>query len=198
MLAHQSSILGLISFCSRQVRLFALAMAVSALSIGLAAVTLAHLLHLESCHMCIFQRLAYLAIGTTLLLTFGLWRRRGMRRLLLLVVSSMSSWGIFVSAKQSWLQWFPESGLNCTMPEPGCTERLVDCVGELFPTFFMATGDCGSKDLVIMGLSLANWSFVFFVVILLGCVFVALYADRPLYASSQRTSLCHTRARSRF
>ena len=65
-----------------------------------------------------------------------------------------------VAAQQSWLQWFPDSGLSCTLVDPGVTERLIDRLGEWYPLFFMATGFCGSKDLVIAGLTLANWSFL--------------------------------------
>ena len=55
------------------------------------------------------------------------------------------------------------------------TERLIDWLGELFPAFFMATGFCGSKDLVIAGLSLANWSFIIFTLFLTSCLSLAVF-----------------------
>ena len=79
-----------------------------------------------------------------------------------------------VAAQQSWLQWFPDSGLSCTLVEPGITERLIDRLGQLYPIFFMATGFCGSKDLVITGLTLANWSFLILSVFLRGSLGLAV------------------------
>ena len=153
-------------------RQIVLAMALSALGLGLAAVVLAELLRLSACHLCIFQHLIHFAIGLTLLLAFWLWRRKVVAPLLLAGTSALSIWGMVASAQQSWLQWFPDSGLGCALTEPGLTERLIDWLGQFYPLFFMATGSCESKDLVILGLSLANWSFLAFVAFLVACVFL--------------------------
>ena len=156
-------------------RLATLAMALAALGLGLSAVTLASVLRLDACHLCIFQRLAFFVIGALLIFAFLGWENRLARRTLLIVASAGCAWGMNVAAQQSWLQWFPESGFNCTMSETGMTERLIDWLGELFPAFFMATGFCGSKDLVIAGLSLANWSFVIFTLFLTSCLSLAVF-----------------------
>lgn len=138
----------------------ALAMSFSALALGLAAVILASTLKLEACHLCIFQRLVYFMIGAALMAAFLSWNISLIRTILLAASTGFSGWGLSVAAQQSWLQWFPESGLTCTIVEPGVTERLIDWLGQVCPLFFRATGSCGSKDLVVFGLSLANWSFL--------------------------------------
>ena len=153
-------------------RRIVLAMALSALGLGLIAVVLAEVLRLSACHLCIFQRLVHFVIGVVLLLAFWLWRRKVVALFFVAGAAALSIWGMVASAQQSWLQWFPDSGLSCTLTEPGLTERLVDWLGQLYPLFFMATGSCESKDLVILGLSLANWSFLAFVAFLVACVFL--------------------------
>lgn len=135
-------------------------LAVTASGLGLVAVLLAVALRLEACHLCIFQRLVYFLVGIAYLVAFLAWERIALRVPALLCAGACSLWGICVAAQQSWLQWFPESGFSCSTFEPSLTERLIDWLGELSPTFFMATGFCGSKDLLILGLSLANWSFL--------------------------------------
>ncbi len=135
-------------------------MSLGALGMGLAAIILASTLKLEACYLCIFQRVVYFFIGAVLLIAGLVWNLLFLRIATLAVAAGFSAWGLVVAAQQSWLQWFPDSGLSCKIVEPGATERLIDWLGQLYPLFFMATGLCGSKDLVIIGLSLANWSFL--------------------------------------
>ncbi len=137
---------------------FFLAVAVSGL--GFLAVLLAVGLRLEACHLCIFQRIVYFLVGASFLVAFLAWKHVALRLPALMSAGACSLWGICVSAQQSWLQWLPASSLTCSAVEPSLTERLIDWLGGLWPTFFMATGFCGSKDLMILGLSLANWSFL--------------------------------------
>lgn len=153
-----------------------MAMALFATSLGLTAVTLSSLLRVDACHLCIFQRLAFFVIGALLILVFVGWKNAWLRQTMLATASACCVWGMVVAAQQSWLQWFPESGFSCTMSETGLAERLVDYLGQVFPLFFMATGFCGSKDLVIIGLSLANWSFLVLLFLLIGCIGLAVFS----------------------
>ncbi|WP_305075305.1 disulfide bond formation protein B [Propionivibrio sp.] len=134
-------------------------LAVTASGLGLLAVVLAVGLQLEACHLYIFQRLVYFLGGASFLAAVLLWNH-ALPRILALVSGACSLWGICIAAQQSWLQWFPKSGVTWGTIEPSLTERLIDWLGELSPTFFMANGFCGSKDLEILGLSLANCSFL--------------------------------------
>ena len=157
----------------RNNRLTALLMALAALGIGATAVALACILTLEACHLCIFQRLVYFVIAAALTIAFFSWNFPFLRIASLAAATGFSAWGMVVAAQQSWLQWFPDSGLSCTLVEPGVTERLIDRLGEWYPLFFMATGLCGSRDLVIAGLTLANWSFLIFSAFLLASIGLA-------------------------
>jgi disulfide bond formation protein DsbB len=160
-------------------------LAVAASGLGLLAVMLAVGLQLEACHLCIFQRLVYFLVGVSYLVAFLAWERIALRLPALLCAGACSLWGICVAAQHSWLQWFPESGFSCSTIEPSLTERLIDWLGEVSPTFFMATGFCGSKDLVVLGLSLANWSFLILAGFLCASAWL-LFGGRSQYASAQK------------
>ena len=156
-------------------------LAFGALAIGLAAVVLAATLHLDACHLCIFQRLIFFVIGGVLLIGVAAWEHVLARKMSLLLGVACSVWGMVVAAQQSWLQWYPQSGFSCNLAEVSFTEHFIDWLGGVFPAFFMATGDCGSKDLVVLGLSLANWSFLILSGFLIACValLVSRVKERP-------------------
>jgi disulfide bond formation protein DsbB len=42
-------------------------------------------------------------------------------------------------------------------------ERLVDWLGMQWPSMFLATGFCASRDWVFLGMSMANWSLLVFI-----------------------------------
>jgi protein dithiol:quinone oxidoreductase len=130
-----------------------------ALGVGATSVVLTHWLHLNPCYLCITQRILVfvlvLGFGTSALIA------RGGRQLTLLVCALISLCGIAAAAFQSWEQWYPAQ-LSCSSGKPNVLERLVDWIGGLWPSMFMATGICSDKELEIFGLSLANWSFVVF------------------------------------
>ena len=151
-------------------RACALVLALAALANGLTAVVLAATLNLDACHLCIFQRLIFFMIGAVLLIAAAGWESPSVRNASLAAGGALSVWGMVVAAQQSWLQWYPQSGLSCDLAEISFTERLIDWLGGLFPAFFMATGACESKDLVIFWLSLANWSFFILFGFLAACL----------------------------
>lgn len=129
---------------------------------GLVAVgmELQNLLRLAPCPMCIFQRVLYLLIGALALLGF-LWPVArlfwgGLIGLLALL-------GAGVAAYQTWMQAFPELATECGYAEPNLMERLVDWLGMQWPSMFLATGFCASRDWVFLGMSMANWSLLVFI-----------------------------------
>lgn len=89
------------------------------------------------------------------------WFSRPVRRRFWLLAGGLIALaGVGFAGFQSWEQWYPELAGGCTGAEPGLIERLVEWLGIRWPRLFMATGFCESKELVILGLSLANWSFL--------------------------------------
>ena len=153
-------------------------LAFCALTIGLMAVLLAATLNLDACHLCIFQRLIFFLIAGVLLVALAGWEQTLVRNTSLAVGSVLSVWGMVVSAQQSWLQWYPQSGFSCNLVEVGFTERLINWLGGVFPAFFMASGACDSKDLVVLGLSLANWSFLILFGFLVACIALLMIQEK--------------------
>lgn len=137
----------------------------AAMSLGMlvGARLIGEVFHVPPCYWCSFQRLLCM-----LLMVFGLggvlfprWRR------LWAVLSGLAAMlGVFAAGRQSWMQYTPEVA-ECGFGDPSLVERLVDWLSGGWPSMFMVTGLCKEKDWVFLGLSLANWSGLCF--LLLSC-----------------------------
>ncbi len=129
--------------------------------LGLVAIgmELQHMLKLAPCPLCIFQRLLYIVIGLLGLLG-GLWAAG--RLLLAALVSGLGLLGFGVAAYQTWMQAFPELATECSYTDPNMIDRLVDWLGMQWPSLFLATGFCTSRDWTLLGMSMANWSVLIF------------------------------------
>ena len=128
---------------------------------GLVAVGMAlqNLLHLSPCPLCIFQRLLYLLIGGLGLLGALL---PGGRLLWSALIAGLGLGGFGVAAYQTWMQAFPHLAPECSFTDPNAIERLVDWLGMQWPSLFLATGFCTSREWEFLGLSMANWSVLIF------------------------------------
>ncbi len=145
--------------------------AMAALCVGLLAfgLYLQHVVGLEPCPMCIVQRYALLAVA--LFSLFGVFMPgRAARGVLALLVVLMSGFGAFVAARQSWLQWNPPEVLTCGRDFYGMIESFP--LKRAIPMIFRGSGDCTAIDWTFLGLTIANWSFLNF--LLLGAVALVL------------------------
>lgn len=135
--------------------------AVAAGSVGLvgAGLVLQAWLHLSPCPLCIFQRLLYLVIGGIALVAAIL---PAGRRLWSALIALVGLGGLATAAYQSWMQAFPHLAPECSFTEPNAIERLVDTLGMQWPSLFLATGFCTSREWEFLGLSMANWSVFLF------------------------------------
>lgn len=132
-------------------------------------------LRLDPCHLCIFQRLLLMLMCP---LALAAIRRGWLGRLAAGLFSLLGGVGALTAGYQSWLQLQPPGSISCSGSEMGPIEQLVEWLGQLVPTLFMASGFCEDAELVILGLSLANWGLVLF----LSLVAAALWrfvADHP-------------------
>jgi disulfide bond formation protein DsbB len=121
---------------------------------------LQHVVGLNPCPMCIVQR--YALIGVVVLGLIG-WRLRGWG----LAVSAsllalVAGFGAFTAARQSWLQWYPPEIVTCGRDFYGMVENFP--INRAIPMIFKGSGDCTQIDWTFLGGSIANWSFVGFVV----------------------------------
>lgn len=134
-------------------------LALSCAGAVLASFGLTAWLELSPCYLCIFQRTLFMVL--TMLAGLAALGRMLARVGGPLFVLGCGV-GIGAASYQSWLQLQPPESVSCVGGQPGIIERLVEWLTQLSPTLFLATGFCEDKELVILGLSLANWALLTF------------------------------------
>lgn len=110
--------------------------------------------------MCIVQR--YLMVLMALVAAAGAAISAGRFQMLACALSAvLAGAGAFVAARQSWLQWYPPEILTCGRDFFGMIEAFP--LGRAIPMIFRGSGDCSKVDWSFLGLTIANWSFLWFV-----------------------------------
>jgi len=130
---------------------------------------LQHVVGLEPCPMCIVQRYALVLVAVFAGLAaaaggIGLRKTWGFLALLFAIG------GAYTAARQSWLQWYPPEVSSCGRDLFGMIETFP--LQRAIPMIFRGGGDCTVVDWTFLKLSIANWSFICFVV--LGLMTLAL------------------------
>ena len=125
---------------------------------------LQHSVGLDPCPMCVVQRYALVLVAIVAGLT-----AIGKSKPALLggstLVLLLSGFGAFVAARQSLLQWYPPEVASCGRDFYGMIETFP--LKRAIPMIFKGSGDCAAVDWTFLGGSIANWSFVCFVLIAL-------------------------------
>lgn len=115
---------------------------------------------LEPCPMCIVQR--YALIGVAVFTGLGSLRGGGWLKGWGALALLSAGFGAFVAARQSWLQWNPPEIASCGRDFYGMIESFP--LSRAIPMIFRGSGDCTAIDWTFLGGSIANWSFIAFVV----------------------------------
>ena len=127
-------------------------------------------LGIEPCPFCIFQRIAFAALGVVFLLGAvhapRSPRARNAWGLLALVAAGV---GMGVSGRHSWVQLHPPEMATCA-PTWNFLVEQNSWLG-VVRKVLLATGDCSSIDWKFLGLSMPMWCLVFFVAMGLGAVY---------------------------
>ena len=155
--------------------------ALALVSLGLigAALVLQHVVGLDPCPLCIFQRIAYLALALFALIAAWLSPRPASRGFGALTLLSALV-GIGIAGRHVWLQMNPQS-LSCG---PGLQTMLENFpLTDVLPKVFRGSGDCSESAWTLIGLTIAEWSLLWFVVLAAATIFT-LFAPRfrPLIA----------------
>ena len=131
---------------------------------------------LEPCPLCMLQRLVYYSFGAVCLLHFLHGPGVVGGRIYAGIEFVIAVVGAFTSARHTWLQWNPPDVNNCTadlfyqlrkFPLLSVLERAL-----------RATGDCAKVDWTLLGLSIAEWSLVWFVLLALLAIVMFRRAGR--------------------
>ena len=115
---------------------------------------------LEPCPLCIFQRIAYAALALVFLVG-GLHgpRTPGGRRWYGVLVALASLVGIGIAGRHVWLQMLPEGAAPACGPPLSFMQETMGPL-ELVRKVLTGTGDCGTVDWTLLGLSMPAWSLV--------------------------------------
>lgn len=125
---------------------------------------LQHSVGLDPCPMCVVQRYALVLVAIVAGFTAIAKSRPALLSGSTLVVL-LSGFGAFVAARQSLLQWYPPEVASCGRDFYGMIETFP--LKRAIPMIFKGGGDCAQVDWTFLGGSIANWSFVCFVLIAL-------------------------------
>ena len=141
-------------------------------SLGLIGVglLLQHVVGLDPCPLCIFQRMAYLAVALLALLAAVLSPRASSRWLGGLVLLSALT-GAGIAGWHVWLQMNPQ-GMSCG---PGLATMLENFpLTEVLPKVFRGSGDCSESAWRLLGMTIADWSLLWFVVLSAATMYILL------------------------
>ena len=140
---------------------------------------LQHVVGLEPCPMCVVQRYALVLVALFTGLA-GATGKRGLQISAALLALVATAGGAFTAARQSWLQWNPPEFVSCGRDIYGMIETFP--LQRALPMIFKGSGDCSKIDWTFLGLSIANWSFLSFVVfglLLIGLLFSRRRSNVP-------------------
>lgn len=126
-------------------------------------IVLQEIQHLEPCPMCIMQRVAFIICGVIALAAAIHDPGLVGSRIYGLLVAAAAIAGGSVAARQSWLQHNPPTIVDCG-PD---LEFMLDSfpLVQALPLIFRGTGDCSKVQWTFLGLSIAEWSLVWFAAI---------------------------------
>jgi len=117
---------------------------------------------LDPCPLCMFQRVAVCAVGLVFLIAFVHNPGRRFAGAYAALTLLFAGAGAGFAGRQIWLQSLPKDqvpscgmGLNYMLE----TLPLSDVIGKVLG----GSGECAEKGWVFLGLSIAGWTFVFFI-----------------------------------
>jgi len=119
---------------------------------------------LEPCPLCIFQRIAVIAMGLVFLVAAVHNPGRGGARVYALVQLVLGSAGAALALRQLWLQSLPKDQVPaCGMSLSYMLDTLP--LAETLRKVLEGSGECAEKGWELLHLSIAAWTLVFFVAI---------------------------------
>lgn len=121
-------------------------------------------LGLEPCPLCIFQRVAMMALGAVFLVV-ALHTPRGVgRRVYAVLLGLVAATGAAIAGRHVWLQNLPPDQVPAC--GPGLDYMLdVFPLGEALRMAFTGSGECANVDWSFLGLSMPAWVLVWFVLL---------------------------------
>lgn len=115
-----------------------------------------HVLLLMPCPLCVFQRMAVIALGVVFLVAALHHPRGGGRRVYAILVLLAAGAGVGVAGRHVWLQNLPPDQV------PSCGpgfDYIIDSfpLSEALRLIFTGSGECADVDWSFLGLSMPAW-----------------------------------------
>lgn len=129
--------------------------------------------HMLPCPLCIIQRYAFALVG--LLCLFGLLLPRGSNRIAIAIAALAALAGVGTAGWHLWVQAHP--GVSCGI-DPLETALNTIPTATLLPLLFKADGLCATPYAPILGLSIPQWSLLWFALFVIVLARVMVKRDR--------------------
>ncbi len=131
---------------------------------------LEHYEGLEPCPLCILQRIAYIAVAVIALIASLHAPKKIFSILYFSVIDITALIGAGIAGRQVWLQHLPKD----QVPEcgPGL-EYMLDVFpfSEALSMILSGSGECAEVKWRFLSFSIAEWSLVVFIVIMIACAY---------------------------
>jgi len=128
---------------------------------------LQYVVGLKPCVLCILQRVVYFAIAIITLLAVVINPRGVLHKIFATLLSLVSFLGVLIAGRQTWMQYFPPADVGCG---PNLNFMLHNFpLSQVIETLFYGSGNCALVTWRFIGLSMAEWSLLFF------CGFFAVF-----------------------
>ena len=121
-----------------------------------------HVLYLMPCPLCVFQRMAVIAMGIVFLVAAVQGPQGAARKVYAALLAVAAAAGVVVAGRHVWLQNMPEDQV------PACGPGF-DYIMDSFPfadalkLIFSGSGECADVDWWFLGLSMPTWVLIMIV-----------------------------------
>jgi len=135
---------------------------------------LEHIKGLEPCPLCIFQRIAFITIAFIAFVAAIHNPKRFFVRAYNILLIIVSTGGAGIAGRQIWLQHLPTD----QVPECGAgLEYMLEAfpLAEALQMILSGSGECAEVQWQFIGLSIAEWSFICFTVLMISHI-IAIFS----------------------
>ncbi len=133
--------------------------------------------YLDPCPLCLTQRFFYFLIGIFAIIALFRIRHVLWQKILSVLMLLSAIGGAGTAARQVWLQHLPPD----QVPEcgPGLQYWLENMpFMKTLELLFKGDGNCAEVDWTFVGISMAGWSLIFFILLFTTCVWLFTCRDR--------------------
>ena len=132
--------------------------------------------NLLPCPLCVVQRVAYWVAGIAALAAFLQGPQSFGRKVYGAFIVIASAAGAAVALRQAWLVRYPEAFECGISPEEEFLNALP--LARWWPDMFEANGDCADVTWKFIGLTLPDWSAIFFILIAILATYATTVQDK--------------------